>query len=78
MAKLWTLNDFRMRAVRGEFLEDCGCRAGKVSICGRYPCPRRTMDPVLGLMAMPAPPPSMWQRIKEIARNPWLLRQIAL
>ena len=45
-------------------MKDCNCDAGYVSICRRFPCPRRTMDPVIDGQATHAPAPPLLAVLK--------------
>ena len=74
-----TVNDLRIAAANGTIEADCGCWAGAVASCGRFPCPRRTMDPVLGNNSLSAPAPSFWRRLPAMLRawRRWLNRRDA-
>lgn len=66
-----TISDLRKANARGDEIVDCGCWAGAVSACGRYPCPRRTMSPTLGIYGLNAPVPSIVRRIWPLIREWW-------
>jgi hypothetical protein len=64
-----SIDELRLAAANGIQEQDCGCWAGAVASCGRFPCPRRTMDPVLGNVSMSAPAPSVFARLPAILRS---------
>jgi len=52
-------------------MDDCNCDSGAVTFCRRFPCPRRTCDPIVNGVPTFAPPPSLGCVIMARLRGFW-------